>query len=84
MDTPLAAERVIRALELLIDWRGGPKQIHMDNGTELISARLKSWTEEHQIFLVHNQPGKPSRNAYDERFNLTFWEYFLDANSLIL
>jgi len=79
VDISLPAERVIRVLEMLIDWRGNPKQIRMDNGPELISGRLKIWAEEHQIILVHIQPGKPSQNAYVERFNRTFREDVLDA-----
>ena len=79
VDTSLPAERVIRVLEMLIDWRGRPEQIRMDNGPELISHRLKSWAEEHQIALAHIQPGKPAQNAYVERFNRTFREDVLDA-----
>ena len=79
VDTSLPAERVIRVLEMLIDWRGLPKQIRMDNGPELISQRLKNWAEEHQILLAHIQPGKPAQNAYVERFNRTFREDVLDA-----
>lgn len=66
VDTSLPAERVIRVLEMLIDWRGHPKQIRMDNGPELISQRLKNWAEEHQILLAHIQPGKPAQNAYSK------------------
>ena len=46
VDTSLPAERVIRVLEMLIEWQGRPKQIRMDNGPELISQRLKSWAED--------------------------------------
>ena len=79
VDTSLPAERVIRVLEMLIDWRGRPKQIRMDNGPELISQHLKTWADEHQIILAHIQPGKPAQNAYVERFNRTFREDVLDA-----
>ena len=79
VDTSLPAERVVRVLEMLIDWRGCPAQIRMDNGPELISQRLENWAEEHQITLAHIQPGKPAQNAYVERFNRTFREDVLDA-----
>jgi len=79
VDTSLPAERVIRILEMLIDWRDRPVQIRIDNGPELISYRLKTWAEEHQILLAHIQPGKPAQNAYVERFNRTFREDVLDA-----
>ncbi|MFZ3151240.1 MAG: IS3 family transposase [Anaerolineaceae bacterium] len=79
VDTSLPAERVIRVLEMIISWRGCPIQIRMDNGPEFISHRLESWAKQHNIQLVHIQPGKPSQNAYIERFNRTYREDVLDA-----
>jgi putative transposase len=79
VDTSLPAERVVRVLEQLIDWRGKPASIRMDNGPELISHRLESWAEEKNIALLHIQPGKPAQNAYIERFNRTYREEVLDA-----
>lgn len=79
VDTSLPAERLVRILDLLIVWRGCPKQIRMDNGPELISHKLKDWAKAHSITLVHIQPGKPAQNAYIERFNRTFREDVLDA-----
>lgn len=79
VDTSLPAERVIRVLEILLQWRGVPQQIRMDNGPELISHRLEAWAKDHRIELAHIQPGKPAQNAYIERFNRTFREDVLDA-----
>jgi len=79
VDTSLPAERVVRVLEQLLDRRGKPTQIRMDNGPELISQRLESWAQEKHIKLLHIQPGKPAQNAYIERFNRTFREEVLDA-----
>jgi len=79
VDTSLPAERVVRVLEVLLLWRGTPKQIRMDNDPELISQRLAAWAQEHRIELAHIQPGKPAQNAYIERFNRTFREEVLDA-----
>jgi putative transposase len=79
VDSSLPAERVTRILEMLLLWRGQPKQIRMDNGPELISHRLENWARDHGIALAHIQPGKPAQNAYIERFNRTFREDILDA-----
>lgn len=79
VDSSLPAERVVRVLEMLIDWRGHPKQIRTDNGPEFISHKLTEWAKAQQIVLAHIQPGKPAQNAYIERFNRTFREDILDA-----
>jgi putative transposase len=79
VDTSLPAERVVRVLEQLLDWRGKPTRIRMDNGPELISHRLESWAQEKHIDLLHIQPGQPAQNAYIERFNRTYREDVLDA-----
>ena len=79
VDSSLPGERVVQVLERLLDWRTTPTKIRMDNGPELISQRLESWAREHQIELLHIQPGKPAQNAYIERFNRTFREDVLDA-----
>ena len=79
VDTSLPAERVVRVLEQLLDWRSKPTHIRMDNGPELISQRLESWAKDKHIELLHIQPGKPAQNAYIERFNRTFREDVLDA-----
>lgn len=79
VDSSLPAERVVRVLEQLMDWRSAPRQIRVDNGPELISQRLEAWAREKHIELWHIQPGKPAQNAYIERFNRTYREDVLDA-----
>ena len=79
IDTSLRAERVIRVLEQIIDWRGKPQRIRVDNGPEFISSKLGFWCEDNGIHLQFIQPGKPSQNAYIERFNGSFRKDVLDA-----
>jgi putative transposase len=78
-DTSLPAERVIRILEDVIFWREKPRQIRVDNGPEFISQKLTQWCEQQDISLLYIQPGKPTQNAYVERFNGSFRKDVLDA-----
>lgn len=73
------AARVVRAMGLLEETYGLPEVIRVDNGPEFISHRLRSWCKEKGISLQYIQPGKPSQNAYVERFNRIFREDVLDA-----
>ena len=43
LDTSLPSVRVIRELEQLIEWRGKPEQIRVDNGPEFIAAKMSAW-----------------------------------------
>lgn len=79
IDTSLPAARIIRILEQVIAWRGKPKRIRVDNGPEFISSTLSLWCEERSIQLQFIQPGKPTQNAYIERFNGSFRKDVLDA-----
>lgn len=79
IDSSLPADRVIRTLQQVIDWRGTPKRIRVDNGPEFISTKLGRWCQERGIHLQFIQPGKPMQNAYIERFNGSFRRNILDA-----
>jgi putative transposase len=79
VDTSLPAERVIRVLEQVTEWRGKPARIRVDNGPEFISTALGMWCEDKGINLQFIQPGKPTQNAYIERFNGSFRRDVLDA-----
>ena len=71
VDFSLPAERVIRSLDQIIEWRGKPVVIRCDNGPEYISGALQEWAEKRRIRLAYIQPGKPQQNAYIERYNRT-------------
>ena len=59
VDFPLPAERVVRALNQIIGWRGAPRTNRVDNGPEYISGALMEWAENKGSALAHRQPGKP-------------------------
>lgn len=71
IDFSLPSERVIRALEQIIEWRGCPSEIRCDNGPEYISSKLQTWARKRGIRLRYIQPGKPQQNGYIERYNRT-------------
>jgi len=71
VDFSLPAERVVRSLNQIIEWRGQPQAIRVDNGPEYISGTLMTWAEKRNIRLEYIQPGKPQQNAYIERYNRT-------------
>ena len=64
VDFSLPAERVIRSLDRIIEWRGKPGTIRVDNGPEYISGTLLERAEKHRITIRHIQPGQPQQNAY--------------------
>ena len=80
VDTSLPAERVVRVLNQLKQWRDLPQQIRLDNGPECIAHALQEWAEEHEVNLAYIQPGKPTQNAFIERFNKTYREEVLNAH----
>lgn len=71
VDLSLPAERVMRALDQIIEWRGKPVALRCDNGPEYVSQALQDWAKTRGIRLAFIQPGKPQQNAYIERFNRT-------------
>lgn len=81
VDFSLPSARVIRALEQVIEWRGKPAAIRCDNGPENISGEIINWANQHHITMLYIQPGKPTQNAYIERFNRTARHEWLDMHS---
>lgn len=79
IDTSLPSARVISVLEQLVEWRGKPDKIRVDNGPEFIAEKLKIWCRTKEIELFFIQPGKPTQNSLVERFNRTFRSEFLDV-----
>jgi len=80
VDLSLPSARVIRSLEQIIEWRGKPSAIRLDNGPEYIAQALIDWANEKRITLMYIQPGKPTQNAYIERFNRTVRHEWLDLH----
>lgn len=80
VDFSLPAERVVRSLNQIIEWRGKPQIIRVDNGPEYISGKLMAWAAQMGVHIHYIQPGKPQQNAYIERYNRTVRHEWLDQN----
>jgi putative transposase len=69
VDTSISGRRVVRELADLVAERGTPKMIVSDNGTELTSNAVLSWSGEAKIEWHYIAPGRPMQNGYVESFN---------------
>jgi putative transposase len=67
-DTSLSGKRVARELDALIAARGRPLSCVSDNGTELTSMAILTWSQEHRVEWHYIAPGKPQQNAFAESF----------------
>ncbi len=72
VDTSLRAERVIRVLDRLKAERELPHMIRVANGPEFLAQSLLDWGKANRVLIYHIQPGRPTQNAFIERFNRTF------------
>ena len=79
IDTSLPSLRVVRVLERLIEDRGKPSVIRVDNGPEFTSDTMKTWCEDQNIQLRFIQPGKPMQNGFIERYNGSMRRELLNA-----
>ena len=79
-DTSFSGERVTRVLDRVIEQRGRPKAIRMDNGPEFTSRRFLAWCIDGKITANYIQPGKPVQNSHVESFNGRFRDECLNTN----
>ncbi len=78
IDRSINSKRVVRELDQLVEWRGRPNKLRVDNGPEFIAQTMSDWCAKNEVELQFIQKGKPSQNAYVERFNRTYRTEVLD------
>ena len=79
IDTSIPGGRVVRTLDRLVEWRGKPDAIRVNNGPDYLSQVFADWRKDNGVKLNYIQPGKPNQNAYIERFNRTYRHEVLNA-----
>jgi len=80
VDTSIPSDRVIRTLEQLVEVRGKPTAIRVDNGPQYCAQAFIDWCEERGIGIRYIQPGKPNQNALIEQFNKSYRAEVLNAH----
>jgi len=70
--TSIAASRMIRVIEQLIENHGKLLTICCDHGAELTSYAFTEWWQATGIEIRFIPPGKPYQNAFIERFSRTY------------
>ena len=79
-DTSLRSERLVRIFERLRASRGLPKALRVDNGPEFLGRAFTGWCKANNVRIDHIQPGKPTQNAFIERFNRSLRREALDLH----
>lgn len=79
-DFSLPGLRVIRVLNQIIELRGKPRQIVVDNGPEFTCKAMQKWAMDMGVDLHFIDKGKPNQNAFVESFNGKVRDELLNCN----
>lgn len=71
---------VAEILDEVVEAKGKPLRISLDNGPEFISKALDLWAYQAKVTLDFSRPGKPTDIAYIESFNGSFRDECLNVN----
>ena len=79
-DRSLTGVKVAAALTPIVQRRGAPTAITVDNGGEFVSRAMDAWAYAHDVRLEFIRPGKPVENAFIESFNGRLRDECLNAH----
>jgi putative transposase len=65
----LRGEDVVAVLNRLVQQRGAPIQLFVDNGAEFTGHMVDLWAYHRKVRIDFSRPGKPTDNAFIESFN---------------
>jgi putative transposase len=83
VDTSPGGRRVVNMFDKLVDMRGLPEVITVDNGPEVAKRTLDEWAYRRCVKLNFIRPGKPIENTYAGSFNGRFWDESMNTNWFI-
>jgi len=72
LGTSINGEHVVGILNRIVEQRGLPQTITVDNGPEFRGKALDRWAYKNQVILDFIRPGKPVDNCFIESFNSRF------------
>ena len=78
-DRSISGAKVGAVLDGVVNLRGAPQSITVDNGTEFTSRAMEAWSASRGVSLDFIRPGKPVENAYIESFNGRLRDEFLNV-----
>ena len=80
VDSSITGRRVAIVLNRIALFRGLPKEILIDNGSEFTGNALNAWSYDHHVEHVFTDPGHPPQNGYIESFNGKLRDECLNQN----
>lgn len=80
VDTSLTGQKVAAVLNRMALFRGLPKEILTDNGSEFTGNILNAWVHDRGVEHIFTDPGCPTQNGYIESFNGKLRDECLNQN----
>lgn len=77
------ARQVVVVLAGLFELHGPPAYLRSDNGPEFVALAVRGWLHHQRVQTLYIDPGCPWQNGYEERFNGTVRDEFLNSQAFV-